>query len=83
MKSVYSAVRSGSLNKAVCALSLKVKENEVFVIKINLEQYMGSEIKLVFNIDRREAVNQMQPLMNFSVLCCVVLCAVRKELKVK
>jgi hypothetical protein len=25
MKSVYSAVQTGSLNKAVCALSLKVK----------------------------------------------------------
>ena len=26
MKSVYSAVRTGSLNKAVCASSLKVKK---------------------------------------------------------
>jgi hypothetical protein len=40
MKSVYSAVRTGPLNKAVCASSLKV--NEVYfqsytIFRLNLE----------------------------------------------
>jgi len=34
MKSVYSAVRTGSLNKAVCASSLRVKSINLFIESI-------------------------------------------------
>jgi len=34
MKSVYSAVRTGSLNKAVCASSVKAQNNFVVIIEM-------------------------------------------------